>query len=217
MRNLLLILFTSILFSGCGSLQGQNKDVEQFVKKVVETYNEKDSDKFNQFIDKNTGLTLITTTGSNNTWLKVQKVCLDKKCLDNGTAEPAGIPYQSLLEEYKTGDLNLNTIEFTEKSFFECEKIEKQGIFVASENKFHALSESINFFLENSPKILGEELDAKKKNELVKDIGKFRKIEAKSRRVTVNSKDGTFIFYITNINGKWYLTVIDFASMDCSV
>ena len=217
MRNLLLILFTSILFSGCGSLQGQNKDVEQFVKKVVETYNEKDSDKFNQFIDKNTGLTLITTTGPNNTWLKVQKVCLDKKCLDNGTAEPAGIPYQSLLEEYKTGDLNLNTIEFTEKSFFECEKIEKQGVFVASENKFHALSESINFFLENSPKILGEELDAKKKNELVKDIGKFRKIEAKSRRVTVNSKDGTFIFYITNINGKWYLTVIDFASMDCSV
>lgn len=217
MRNVLLILLTSILFSGCGSLQGQNKDVEQFVKKVVETYNEKNSEKFNQLIDKNSGLTLITTTGPNNSWLKVQKLCLDKKCLDNGTAESAGTPYQSLLEEYKTGDLNLNTIEFTEKSFFECDKIEKQGIFVASENKFHALSESINFFLENSPKILGEELEAKKKNELVKDIGKFKKMEAKSRRVTVNSKDGTFVFYMTNINGKWYVTVIDFASMDCSV
>ncbi|MDR6920876.1 MULTISPECIES: hypothetical protein [Chryseobacterium] len=217
MRNVLLILFTSILFSGCGSLQGQNKDVEQFVKKVVEIYNEKNSDKFNQLIDKNSGLTLITTTGPNNSWLKVQKLCLDKKCLDNRIAESAGVPYQSLLEEYKTGDLNLNTIEFTEKSFFECEKIEKEGIFVASENKFHALSESINFFLENSPKILGEELEAKKKNELVKDIGKFKKMETKSRRVTVNSKDGTFIFYITNIGGKWYLTVIDFASMDCSV
>lgn len=217
MRNVLLILLTSILFSGCGSLQGQNKDVEQFVKKVVEIYNEKNSEKFNQLIDKNSGLTLITTTGPNNSWLKVQKLCLDKKCLDNGTAESAGAPYQSLLEEYKTGDLNLNAIEFTEKSFFKCEKIEKQGIFVASENKFHALSESINFFLENSPKILGEELEAKKKNELVKDIGKFKKMEAKSRRVTVNSKDGTFVFYMTNINGKWYVTVIDFASMDCSV
>ncbi len=217
MRNLLLIIVTSILFSGCGSLQGQNKEVEQFVKKVVQTYNDKNSDKFNQLINKNAGLTLITTIGPNNSWLKMQKVCLDKKCLDHQSSESAGIPYQSLLEEYKTGDLNLNAIEFTEKSYFECDKIEKQGIFVSSENKFHALSESVHFFLENSPKILGEELEPKKKNELIKDIGKFKKLETKSRRVTVNSKDGTFIFYMTLIEGKWYLTVIDFASMDCSV
>lgn len=217
MRNLLLILFTSVLFSGCGSLQGQNKDVQQFVKKVVQTYNEKNSEKFNQLIHKNTGLTFITTIGTNNTWFKVSKVCLDKKCLDSGMAESAGVPYQSLLEDYKTGDLNTNAIEFTEKPYFDCDKIEKQGIFVASENKFHALSESISFFLGHAPDILGEELEPKKKTELVKDLEKYKKIETKSRRVTVNSKDGTLIFYITNIDGKWFLTVLDFASGDCSV
>lgn len=212
MKNLLFVILTSILFSGCGSLKGQNKDVEQFVKKMVKTYNEKNSDKFNQLINKNTGLFFITTTGSNNSWSKVQNVCLDKKC-----PESIGIPYQSFLEGYKTGDLNLNTIEFTEQSFFECEKIEKQGIFVSSENKFHPLSESVSFFMKNSFNILGEKLEHKKKNELENELKTFKKIETKSRRVTVNSKGGTFIFYITNIAGKWYLTIIDFASMDCSV
>lgn len=44
MKNILLIIFASILFSGCNSLQGQNKDVEEFVKIVI---NEKNSVKFN--------------------------------------------------------------------------------------------------------------------------------------------------------------------------
>lgn len=59
MKNILLIIFASILFSGCNSLQGQNKDVEEFVKIVIETYKEKNSVKFNQLINKNTGWFLL--------------------------------------------------------------------------------------------------------------------------------------------------------------
>ncbi|MET3037458.1 hypothetical protein ABXT08_15215 [Chryseobacterium sp. NRRL B-14859] len=217
MKNLLLIVFTSILFSSCGSLHGQNKEIEQFVKKVVEAYNQKDSEKFNQLINKNTGLVLVTTLGANNSWSKVQKVCLDKKCLEKGIAESAGTPYQSFLEKYKTGSLNLNKIEFTEQSYFECDKIAKQGIFVASENKFHTLSESVSLFIKHFRDIIGEEPDQKKKNELEKDRKDFSKIELTGRRITVNSTAGTFVFYLTRMNGKWYLTIIDFASMDCSV
>ncbi|AKK73481.1 hypothetical protein [Chryseobacterium gallinarum] len=217
MKNLLLIFLTSILFSGCGSLHGQNKVIEQFVKKVVETYNQKDSEKFNRLINKNTGLILITTLGPNNSWSKVQKICLDKKCLEKGMAESVGNPYQLFLEEYKTGNLNLNKVEFSEQSYFECDKITKQGIFIASENKFHTLSESVSLFIKHFQDIIGEKPDQKKKSELEKDRAEFKKIEFKSRRVTVNSKAGTFIFYMTYINGKWYLTIIDFASVDCSV
>ncbi|MBV8325643.1 hypothetical protein [Chryseobacterium sp.] len=216
MKNVLIFL-TSILFFGCGSVQGQNKEIEQFVKKVVEIYNQKDSKKFNQLINKNTGLVFITTIGANNSWSKVQKVCLDKKCLENKIAESVGTSYQSFLEEYKTKDLNLNKIEFTEQSYFECEKITKKGIFITSENKFHTLSESVSFFIKNFQDIIGEQLDQKKKNELEKNKEEFKKIEFKSRRVTVNSIAGTFIFYITYMDGKWFVTIIDFASMDCSV
>ncbi|WP_123868093.1 hypothetical protein [Chryseobacterium lactis] len=217
MKKILLILLTSIIFSGCDSLHGQNKEIKQIVKKVVEIYNQKDSEKFNQLINPETGLVLITTIGANNSWEKFQKVCLNKKCLEKGTMESAGIPYQSFLEKYKIGNLDLNKIEFTEQSFFECEKIKKEGIFVASENKFHTLSESVSFFIKHFSDIVGEKLDPKKKIELEKEGEKFKKIELKSRRVTVNSVGGTFVFYITNIQGKWYLTIIDFASTDCSV
>lgn len=154
MKNILLIIFASILFSGCNSLQGQNKDVEEFVKIVIETYNEKNSVKFNQLINKNTGLVFITTMGSNNTWLKVHKVCPSKKCLQTNSTESIGIPYQSFLEGYKVENLNLNKIEFTEKSFFECGKIEKYGVFVSSKDKFHSLSGSVSFFIENYSNII---------------------------------------------------------------
>lgn len=63
MKNILLIIFASMLFFWCNSLQGQNKDVEEFVKIVIETYNEKNSVKFNQLINKNTGLVFITYNG----------------------------------------------------------------------------------------------------------------------------------------------------------
>lgn len=146
--------------------------------------------------------------GSNNTWLKVHKVCLSKKCLQTNST---GIPYQSFLEGYKVENLNLNKIEFTEKSFFECEKIEKYGVFVSLKDKFHSLSGSVSFFIENYSNIIGEKIDSSKKKELDTDLKKIRKIELTRRRVTMNSKGGTFVFYITNINiaGKWYLTIID--------
>lgn len=217
MKNLFLIIIASILFSSCDFLQGQNKEIEQFVKKVIVNYNDKNSEKFNQLIYKNTGLIFIITKGTNNNWEKVQSVCLNKKCVKEDLASSLEISYQSFLENYKTENLNLNKIEFTEKSYFECEKIDKKGIFVSSENKYHTLSESVNLFIENYPNIIGQELDLKKKIELQKKFQKFQKIELNSRRVTVNSNAGTFVFYITNIDGKWYLTIIDFASMDCSV
>lgn len=216
-KNLILVILTSILFSGCSASYGQDKEIIQFVKKVIKTYSEKNSEKFNQLINDKVGLVCITTIGSNNYWSKVEKVCLDKNCLQTGLANAMEDRYQVILETYTTGNLDLNKIEFTEQSYFECEKIEKQGIFVSSENKFHTLSQSVSFFMENAKDIIGEELDQNKRTELEKDLEDFQKLELKSRRVTVNSDGGTIIFYMTNLENKWYLTLIDFASMDCSV
>ncbi|MCX8533199.1 hypothetical protein [Chryseobacterium luquanense] len=111
MKNIILIIITSILFLGCNPVEGQNKEIEVFSKKVIEIYNRKNSTKFNQLINKNTGLIFITTKGSNNSWEKVQNVCLKNKCEEKGFIT-IGIPYQSFLENYRAE--NLNKIEFTE-------------------------------------------------------------------------------------------------------
>jgi len=49
-------------------------------------------------------------------------------------------------------------------------------------------------------------------------ISKFIDLEEKSRRVVVADNNGKeLIVYLTYINNKWVLTVIDKATCDCSV
>lgn len=216
MKKILLIFIAITLFFGCNPNYAQNKEVEQFVKKVIENYNSKNTEEFNKLIEKNEGLIIIKTLGANSIWSKVSKVCLDNNCVSE-EGQTIGVPYQSLLLDYKTKNLNLNKIEFTDKSYFECENIEKNGVFVSGIDKFHTLTNSVTFFKENYTNIIGQEIDSAKKIELETDLVKFKKLEQKSRRVIVNSDAGTFIFYITEISGKWFITIIDFASIDCSV
>ena len=48
-------------------------------------------------------------------------------------------------------------------------------------------------------------------------IEEFKKVESKSRRIVlIDSEGGELIFYITLINKKWYLTIFDRVSSDCS-
>ena len=52
----------------------------------------------------------------------------------------------------------------------------------------------------------------------IKTISKFNDLEVKSRRVVVANNNGNeLIFYLSYINNKWVLTIIDKATSDCSV
>jgi len=49
-------------------------------------------------------------------------------------------------------------------------------------------------------------------------IVKFKEIESNSHRIVLIDKEGgVLIFYLTLIDNKWYLTVLDRVSGDCSV
>ncbi len=51
----------------------------------------------------------------------------------------------------------------------------------------------------------------------IKTIQDFKILESKSRRIVlIDNEDGELIFYITLINNKWYLTILDRVSSDCS-
>lgn len=218
MRKLFVCFLIFSLLPGCASLKGQESGLNEFIQNVIQIYNRKDSKKFNQLIHEKSGLYIITSMGPTTTWSNVNKVCLEQNCLKNKTAASLGIPYQNFLESYTSGNLNLNEIEYTDNAYFECEKIEKSGVFVSSKNRYTALSDAVQFFRDNFLHINGPVTNLEKKyEELDQLIIKIRNIEKNSRRVVVNSENGTFIFYVTNLDGKWFLSVIDFASMDCSV
>jgi hypothetical protein len=218
MKNLMTIILGLFILFGCASTQGQNKKLEEVIQEIVKTYSDKDTNKLNQYIHKNNGLFIMTTIGSNTVWQKVDEICLDKVCLKEFPDRNLGSPYQEFLESYSSGKLILNEIEFTDNDYFECEKIEKMGVFVSSKNQYHALSDAVQFFRENYININGPTPNIEKKyKELDELIINVRNLEKKSHRVVVNSENGTFIFYINEINEKWYLSILDFATMDCSV
>jgi hypothetical protein len=48
------------------------------------------------------------------------------------------------------------------------------------------------------------------------EVQKLKQLEAKSRRIVLARAGRDFIFYLTLIDNKWYLTAIDRITTDCS-
>lgn len=79
----------------------------------------------------------------------------------------------------------------------------KDGIFVDTTTVHRQLSDIVDFAMEYEEALYSEE-----------DIDAIRALEANSRRVVFTAND--LIMHVTNINGKWYLSVVDLAMIDCS-
>lgn len=190
----------------------QHRTVRQIVDHVIHSYNNKDSIAFNALLNKDVGLYFITTLGVNNRWTYSPKISFNHHtdCSINN-------PYQDFLAQDQISNTNTKNITYSNQPFFECETIYKKGIFVANKGKYHTLSESINFYKTHYSDIIGEEITSNKRQEPDYLYSRVKRIETRSRRIIVNSDTGTFIFYITKIDGQWWLTIIDFASADCSV
>ncbi|MGE8290986.1 MAG: hypothetical protein ACN6ON_04885 [Sphingobacterium sp.] len=191
---------------------GQHRTVQQILDQVIHSYNSKDSITFNALLNKELGLYFITTLGVNNRWTYTSKMSFN-----HHTDYSINDPYQDFLAQDRISNTNQKNITYSNRPFFECETIYKKGIFVANKGKYHTLSESINFYKTHYSDIIGEEITSDKAQELDHLYSRVKRIENQSRRIIVNSDTGTFIFYITKIDGQWWLTMIDFASADCSV
>ncbi|MEI2274560.1 hypothetical protein OHD16_20600 [Sphingobacterium sp. ML3W] len=191
---------------------GQQRTVEQIVDQVIHSYNNKDSLAFNALLNKELGLYFITTLGVNNRWTHTSKISFNHHtdCSINN-------PYQDFLAQDQISIPKSKNITYSDRPFFECETIYKKGVFVANKGKYHTLSESIIFYRTHYSGIIGEEITSNKAQELDHLYSQVKRIENQSRRIIVNSDTGTFIFYITKIDTQWWLTMIDFASADCSV
>ncbi|MCX8533190.1 hypothetical protein [Chryseobacterium luquanense] len=145
MKKLQNILIVLLFFSTYSFVYSQKRNIDYFINDVITSYSEKNSIKFNSLINKDLGIHFITTIGANNNWISTKEVCFankNEKC-------SIGFPYQDFLEKDTIIKSDLIYLEYTNKTYFECEKIEKKGIFVSSKGKYHTLSESIFFFIKN--------------------------------------------------------------------
>lgn len=192
---------------------------ENTVYNIVEFYNNKDQENLNKLIHPKIGLYIIYRIGTVDIWINIKKICLDNSCLDS-----LDIPYwykEAMIVQKVGENYKLETTK--DDIIIECDSISKKGLFYIDNEESKKL-------LTNTIKMYSKSISFDKSVESEKEIEK-QKIEIKSiehwenntHRIVLsynkedNYFENTFIFYVTNIEGKWYLTTVDFVSTDCSV
>ena len=208
MKKLLtiLLLFT-FLFSNAQS--EKEKEFQKTVNQIISAYNKKNNVLFNKFINKENGIYFLIKNGVYEFWNHRSAVLFN----DTIGKEKLPFPYHSIMLEQK---LSSNyTLNYAPYPVFNCNtKKIKNGLFADTNYKVNIMSNLIKRYIKFND--IG--LD---KNDLKNDLKNVNKIEATSRKIIVfgknNSKWGeNFIFYLTYINKKWFISIIDFATFDCS-
>ena len=173
----------------------QSSKEDAFAKTVADVIvklSKRDSAGISRLTDKATGVYILNTIGIMRTYEHVTFIGFSSDTY----------PQAPFYDKVKVSPLKYATLPT-----FNCEKWTKTGLFVDTNKVDHMLSR-ITIVLNKDYQ----------KNIPAKKIAAFRAFEAISRRVVVAVNNGNeLIFYLSYINDKWVLTIIDKATCDCSV
>lgn len=201
---LICLLF---LASAC---KAQEEGALSFVEKMVQTLQERDSEKLTSLFHAEQVFYLVYPMGANDYWASGLKgICLTTQCLkDHPDRLPRSIS-ESLLE-FDFSDLDTLAVSFDNHLHFECETILKPGIYIADKNEGRVLSDAMQH-------LITYELSGDRKAEVERELVRAQDWEKHSRRVVVATSNQVLIFYITHFKNQWYFGLLDFATVDCSV
>ena len=104
-------------------------------------------------------------------------------------------------------NVKLTILKYSKLPTYDCEKWTKIGTFVDTTRTDHLLSK------------IAKDINKEFKGKVsIKTINEFYNLENKSRRIVINDNStNELIIYLSFINNKWVLTIIDKATCDCSV
>jgi hypothetical protein len=190
MKHIILIsIFCGMLFS-CNT---NGNDFEKTIIKVVKAFKEKDALTLNGFINNEEGLIVIFRRGIPDEYLKTDKIDFKKPV-------PEYLPYSDFSPDYK--------IKYQSLPIYDCNSMKwsKSGLYCDTINR--------DFLLSTTARNLEANKGIKVPDE---EIQKFVELENRSRRIVLTDKDGgELIFYLTMIDKKWYITILDRVTSDCS-
>jgi hypothetical protein len=193
LRHSLIII--AAFFYGTLSF-GQTSKEQDFVnavKQIVTKLSSRDSAGLSKYIDKKTGIYILYATGVRQTYLHSTTIGFSDTTFPN-------VPFFD--------DVKFSSIKYAKLPNYNCDnsKWSKTGAFVDTNKTDHLLSKSAKWLNKN----FGERITTK-------TISKFISLESISRRIVVtDNKQNDLIFYLSYINNKWWLTIIDKATCDCS-
>ena len=188
---LILVVFILALNSSCQNTD--NNEFEQHAIKIIKAFHDEDSQSINQMIHDDLGLIVLYRRGVYDEFEKTEGI-------DFMNPVPEYLPYFDFQID--------TTILYQSLPTYECnkERWSKFGLYCDLTMQDSLLSMTgINLIKYRGDKISNE------------TIAKFKEIESNSHRIVLIDKEGgELIFYLTLIDNKWYLTVLDRVSGDCS-
>ncbi len=191
MRSSLVIFATFLWMTISYGQASREKDFSWTLKKVVVALSSRDSSTLSQYIDKSTGIYILNRIGVFNTYKRFPTLGFSDTTYPN-------VPFYD--------SVKLTPLKYARLPTFDCEKWTKTGTFVDTTQTDHLLSK------------IAKHLNKEFKNEVpAKTINDFYKLENKSRRIVIAENNGNeLIIYLSYINNKWMLTIIDKVTGDCS-
>jgi len=193
MKKTIFIILMMLILIPFERIQAQSEKLDISIIEIIKAFDSKDSDKINQYIHPAYGLIVLFRRGVMDEFEKTDKI-------DFKNPVPEYLPYFPFKLDLKIKYQTLPTHDC------DSENWNKIGLYCDTTRRDNLLSKTaLN---------LNEYRD---ENIPIKKIQDFKILESKSRRIVlIDNEDGELIFYITLINNKWYLTILDRVSSDCS-
>lgn len=190
-----MIVFLAALFL-CDQSNTKEQQFKTSVQAIIAGLSEQDSLKISKFVDRKTGVYLLHRIGVFDTYHHAE------------TIDFSDSTYPQVLFTLSKG-VTQARLEYSILPTFDCGKQiwSKKGLFVDTTKTDHLISEICIDRNKNRPDTIS-----------VKTIQFFYTLESKSRRIVLSeNEDKELVFYLSYLNGKWYLTIIDTVTSDCSV
>jgi hypothetical protein len=198
-RSINLLLIVLAFAASCTpspkteTIRQEEDTFERAVAKILVALKEKNAAGLNRFIHPDTDLTIIYRDGVFNQYAKVERVQYDEL-----------MPNPFL---FTISDTN-GKIRYEKLPTFDCDgmKWTKYGLYCDTLENDHLLSSTAaNLVKYRGDHIAQEEIEA------------YTALEDRSRRIVLaDPTEGDLVFYLSYIEGKWYLTILDKVTSSCS-
>lgn len=191
MKFLLTMTLVSILASPSLSQSQQERDFAYTLTQVIKALTTRDSARLANYIHPGTGVYVLYRPG-------VMDIFSHYPTLGFSDSSYPHAPFYD--------GVKLTPLVYGKLPSYDCERWSKTGTFVDTTRTDRLLSETAKIMNRE----LGSEIPKAKINE-------FMKLEERSRRVVIAENEGNeLIIYLGLVGGKWYLTMIDKVTADCS-
>ena len=155
------------------------------------------------------GLTVAFSTGTNINYVKFDSVEYSRQYLLENN-----LPYWIAEQLLDFRFFRADGLYEAKSPVFECESIFKYGFFTYHPNQ-NIISIELPTLIQNC---VYDSCDASYLEHLKDNLIFYRKLDYVSEKIIITLEEGNtvYVLHFAMKNGKWYITIIDFYSQDCS-